>query len=105
MSLAPNSIMINTNNNEFYYYYFQSQSGQDNIKKIVSRNAMPKFNKTSFRQLDIPIVDDIKSKNIVNCFNNMKNLINLISAEIEARKKQYEYYRNKLLSFEGVSCE
>ena len=28
-----------------------------------------------------------------------------IPAEIEARRKQYEYYRNKLLSFEEVSCE
>jgi restriction endonuclease S subunit len=32
-----------------------------------------------------------------------KNVSWPLSAEIEARRKQYEYYRNKLLSFKNLN--
>ena len=42
-------------------------------------------------------------KNIVNILNNFDSYCNDLAvglpAEIHARKKQYEYYRNKLLTF------
>ena len=39
-------------------------------------------------------------------FDKLVNDISVgLPAEIEARRKQYEYYRNKLLSFKEVSCE
>ena len=46
---------------------------------------------------------------IVKKLDKFDKLINDISegipAEIEARRKQYEYYRNKLLSFEELKDE
>ena len=53
----------------------------------------------------IPSLDEQKRiVDVLDCFNSLcSDLSNGIPAEIEARKKQYEYYRDKLLSFDKVS--
>lgn len=54
--------------------------------------------------IPIPTID--KQKEIVEVLEKFNTLINDISegipAEIEARQKQYEYYRDKLLSFKRI---
>ena len=55
-------------------------------------------------QLAIPSME--KQQEIVNVLNKFHSLCNDLStglpAEIEARQKQYEYYRDKLLSFKEL---
>lgn len=55
-------------------------------------------------QLVIPSIE--KQQKIVNVLNKFHSLCNDLSAglpaEIEARQKQYEYYRDKLLSFKEL---
>ena len=56
MSLAPNSIMLKTKgNDDFYYYWFISKNGQHSLQSIVTGSAQPKFNKTNFRDLEVPV--------------------------------------------------
>ena len=56
MSLAPNSIVIKTKGNDnFYFYWFKSPVGKHYLKSIVSGSAQPKFNKTDFKKIQIPI--------------------------------------------------
>ena len=56
MSLGPNAIMLKTyGNDDFYYYWFTSRSGQHSLQTIVTGSAQPKFNKTNFRELLIPV--------------------------------------------------
>lgn len=56
MSLAPNSIMVKFNeNDEFYYYWLKSPFGQHMLKSIVTGSAQPKFNKTNFRDMVVPV--------------------------------------------------
>lgn len=103
MSLAPNSIMVKTNNNKFYYYWLNSKEGQNAIRKIVSQGSLPKFNKTGFRSIRLPVPPLDVQNRIVNVLDNFEKIcsdLNIgLPAEIEARQKQYEYYRDKLLSF------
>ena len=103
MSLAPNSVMVKTENDTFYYYWFKSKMGQDAIRKIVGKSAMPKFNKTGLRSIKIPVPTKNTQNIIVDILDRFDTLCNDISqglpAEIEARQKQYEYYRDKLLTF------
>ena len=51
-------------------------------------------------------LDKEKVKEIVTILDRFDTLCNDLSAglpaEIEARQKQYEYYRDKLLSFKGA---
>ena len=56
MSLAPNSIMVKfKGDNDFYYYWLQSRFGQHMLQSIVTGSAQPKFNKTNFRDMAIPV--------------------------------------------------
>ena len=49
----------------------------------------------------IPIPPLEVQEEIVRILDTFTALISELKAELEARKKQYEYYRNKLLNFEG----
>lgn len=56
MSLAPNSIMVRFKGvDEFYFQWLRSDAGQFMLKSVVSGSAQPKFNKTDFRQLLVPV--------------------------------------------------
>ncbi len=107
MSLAPNAVMISTPYNDFYYYWFQSKYGQAAIKKITSTSSLPKFNKTGLRSIQVPIPPIEEQKRIVSILDRFDKLCNDITeglpAEISARQKQYEYYRNKLLTFKELT--
>ena len=88
-------------------------------KKIVRKNLVNSFPEkslgTSIPQLTVPMVSEYEipvpsldeQKRIVGILDKFDRLVNDITvglpAEIELRRKQYEYYRNKLLSFEESS--
>ena len=59
------------------------------------------------KQLDLMIPPIEEQNRVVSILDKFDSLVNDISvglpAEIELRRKQYEYYRNKLLSFEELS--
>lgn len=60
-TLGPNAIMIKTNGNDKYlYYWLKSKNGQNTIKSIVTGSAMPKFNKTDLKNIEIaiPCIED-----------------------------------------------
>ena len=56
MSLGPNSILIKaTEYGDYLYCWLQSAYGQAEIMSIVSGAGQPKFNKTQFRKLVVPV--------------------------------------------------
>jgi len=60
MTLGPNALVIKTDKFEktdknFLYYYFSSQVGQNQVSSIITGSAQPKFTKTDFRNLKIPL--------------------------------------------------
>ena len=63
---------------------------------------------SSWSKKKIPIPPLEKQQQIVSILDKFEKLTNDISvglpAEIEARRKQYEYYRNKLLTFKELEC-
>ena len=85
MSLAPNSIVINTSNNRFYFYYFNSPSFQSSLKTISSKTALPKFNKTQFKGLCAPVPPIAEQERIVA-------ELDLLQGIIEKKKEQLKAY-------------
>ena len=87
-----------------YFYYFLSQ---ETVKKgLISRkNASSQgyIKAGSIENLSFPLPPIKEQERIVSILDRFDKLCNDISeglpAEIEARRKQYEYYRDKLLSF------
>ena len=59
MTLGPNSILVRPNSNftstKFLKYFLDSCYGKNLINSIVSKATHSKFNKTSFRNLEIPL--------------------------------------------------
>ena len=74
------------------------QKGKGKVKSKVVHSSVP-----SISEIKIPIPDLETQEKIANILDNFLQLTNNITsglpAEIEARHKQYEYYRDKLLSF------
>ena len=83
-TLGPNSIMVNfKGNNEFYEYWLKSKYGQHMIKGIISGSAQPKFNKTSFRSLTIPVPPIEEQQAIAEVLSSLDDKIGLLQKQNE----------------------
>ena len=62
------------------------------------------LNLKDFKKIKIPIPSLVEQTRIISILNRFDALCNDLTsglpAEIEARQKQYEYYRDKLLTFQ-----
>ncbi|MDO7253946.1 restriction endonuclease subunit S, partial [Helicobacter cappadocius] len=88
--------------NKYIYYFLLTK--QNFIRSNVWRAGIPRLSRTIIERLEIPIPPLEEQKRIVGILDKFDELVNDISlgipAEIQMRKKQYEYYRDKLLRFE-----
>ncbi|WP_448825737.1 restriction endonuclease subunit S [Capnocytophaga bilenii] len=73
------------------------------LTPYISGAAQPKLNKKNLNSIKIPIPPLEEQQRIVTILDKFDTLVNSISEglpkEIALRRKQYEYYREKLLSF------
>lgn len=77
-TLGPNSIIIKTKENDKYIYYLLlSRYGQNKIKEIVSGSAMPKFNKTDFKNIIIQLPSIENQKKVVKMLSALDKKIGL----------------------------
>lgn len=78
------------------------------ISKYVSGGAQPKLNQKKLNSIPIPIPPLELQEKIVAILDRFETLVNDLTnglpAEIAAVKDQYEYYRNKLLTFKKLSA-
>lgn len=65
--------------------------------------GIPSVNRDTINSLLIPLPPLPVQEEIVRILDSMVDLQNNIEAELKERKKQYDYYKNKLLSFEAES--
>jgi type I restriction enzyme S subunit len=79
----------------------QAQKSKGKVKSKVVHSSVP-----ALKEIVIPIPPLEEQERIVSILDRFDTLCNDITAglpaEIEARKKQYEYYRDKLLSFKEL---
>jgi type I restriction enzyme S subunit len=91
--------------NKFIYYFFQSNKKL--LLDLKKEGGVPAVNKMDLAKLQIPIVHIDKQKHIVRILDKFDTLTTSISQglprEIELRQKQYEYYRDLLLSFPKIN--
>lgn len=88
-------------------YIIESNIGKKELRKYTLINAVPiKINKSDIAKIEIPIPPLSEQRRIVSILDQFETLVNDLSiglpAELEARRKQYEYYRDKLLTFDRV---
>ena len=73
------------------------------LSPYVSGAAQPKLNQANLNRIPIPVPSFEEQERIVAILDKFDELVNDLSsglpAEIKARRQQYEYYRDRLLTF------
>ena len=92
-------LRTNSVNSKYLFYLWQSKKVKAQYK---GDEAMPIAQITSkdFRRILIPIVSPAEQIHIVSILDSFEASIANLEQQLAQRQKQYEYYRNKLLTFE-----
>ncbi len=91
----------------FYWHFAQSTSYWSQANSLVSRAGQPQFNGNVLRQIRVPIPPIDEQRRIVAILDKFDALVNDLSvglpAELRARRQQYAYYRDRLLTFQEAA--
>jgi type I restriction enzyme, S subunit len=105
MTLGPNSILVRPNNGvlntKFFKYFIDSLYGKALLDKIISGTTQKKFNKTGFRNLEIPIPSLAEQERIVAkldaAFAEIDEAVNAaIAKETEVQKLKASFLSSSL---------
>nr|WP_255468721.1 restriction endonuclease subunit S [Corynebacterium sp. LK33] len=99
LTLIPNSDLIGVH---FLNYSL-------NVAGISSdKGGIPQLTTPALKRVKIPVPPLEEQQRIVNILDKFDALVNDLTsglpAEIEARRKQYEYYRDQLLTFKELAA-
>ena len=86
-----------------YYFHYMRSAFLPYIQKTMFQGSVASIRRPMLNQFPVPIPSMDVQKRLVNVLDNFEVIctdLNIgLPAEIEARKKQYEYYRDLLLTF------
>ena len=89
---------------QFNLYFLKHILRSYNIRNKIAKAAsgVTRFNisKARFSKVQIPIITPSEQQRIVSILDTFEASIANLEAQLAQREKQYEYYRNKLLTFE-----
>lgn len=85
---------------DFSKFIFRSYAVRKQIIKTASGVTRYNISKKRMEKVSIPIPPLTEQERIVSILDKFEEMVNKsLPEEIEARRKQYEYYREKLLTF------
>ncbi len=92
---------------DFLYHLLSSTTIQNTLAQKASRGTVQNLNADIVKSLELPIPPFDVQNRIAKVLDNFETIcsdLNIgLPAEIEARQKQYEYYRDKLLTFKPLT--
>ena len=91
---------IRTKENYKYVYYNITKSFPDYVDKKKTAGAIPHISMKDINGFIIPVPSLSEQQRIVDILDKFETSIQNLEAQLSQREKQYEYYRNKLLTFE-----
>ena len=94
-------------NSKYIAYFFQTNAFQKQKERKATGTKMIRIHADDMEKFEIPLPSLSLQNKIVKVLDKFQVLLSdtkgLLPAEIEQRQKQYEYYREKLLTFDEVS--
>lgn len=94
---------------KYYVYYFHTIKGFKSLTPAITGGTIKHVLAGKIGKIKVPVPSLEQQQRIVDILDRFDTLCNDISsglpAEIEARQKQYEYYRDKLLTFKELKKE
>ena len=109
--LAPNVALVRIKDERFLseymmYYFLTNKFKQEQISKLLQASSMQNIPMEKIRKFKLPLISIEEQRRTIDILKRFDILCNDISeglpAEIEGRRKQYEYYRDKLLTFKEL---
>ena len=104
---ASISDFYNILDSDFLYYYLTSSKVQNYWKGKINSSSVSNLNSEIIRSLPVPVIDKELQQVVAKILDKFQSLLSdtkgLLPEEIKQRQKQYEYYREKLLTFETES--
>ena len=98
---------IESIDNKYLFFVLSSEKFFSYVMKSVKAGKMPRGNKEMIMKYQFPLPSLEVQKRIVEILDNFEKICNDLNiglpAEIEARQKEYEFYRNFLLTFKEDS--
>ena len=91
--ICPSSIC-----SKFVYNFLMVK--QHLLKAQVRKASVPRLSKDVIGKLQLPIPSLHEQQRIISILDTFEASIQNLEAQLSQREKQYEYYRNKLLTFE-----
>ena len=92
----------------YMFHYFTSKYFTDFVEGVKTGSTVPHLTQQGLVSLDIPVPSLEVQERIVNVLDNFDKICSDLKiglpAEIEKRQEQYEYYRDKLLTFDNESA-
>ena len=85
---------------KYLYHYFLSTDFKLYLKKITHDATIAHYTINQIKDTPIPLPPLKEQQRIVNILDTFEESIQNLEAQLAGREKQYEYYRNKLLTFE-----
>lgn len=86
------------NRNKFLFYYLSSHN--EVILKYKSEGGTPAVNAVDLKKIEVYLPPLSEQQRIVSILDTFEASISNLEAQLAQRQKQYEYYRNQLLTFE-----
>lgn len=89
---------------KYLYYYFECTKDYT-LVPLMKGGANVSMTVSDIAKVKVPIPSISEQKEIISKLEVLDEYCNIaLPAEIEARQKQYEYYRDKLLTFKEVNA-
>lgn len=85
-------------NNKYLYYYLQTKTHY--LQSQVRHAGIPTLDNPIVEKIYVPLLSQDEQRRIVSILDTFESSIQNLEAQLKEREKQYEYYRNKLLTFE-----
>ena len=95
-ALETNESIIN------YKYLYYCLANKYEALKNQGQGVLSSLNLTTIKKIEIPVPPLSVQQEIVRILDKFTQLEAELEAELDCRKRQYEYYRDKLLSFNEV---
>ena len=90
----------------YVFHVLTAMRQQLRVQGEQGGGTLPLINKTAFSKIEIPLPTLARQEAVAGLLDEFDVLVNDLSvglpAELRARRKQYEYYRDKLLTFEEL---